>query len=499
MKQPSISYNLIRIAQWALGAMALLWLIFIPFESVQAYAVVTSAKEIDLKLIPPPQTTLRFPKLLSLDDAIALALRNNPVVHSSRFQRISDKYSLELANYAFEPHFNLSGSATVMKHSKPGYNFSPGVSLLTPIGTQLAINHVADFNGHQSEQFEINQPLLRNFGAINRIPWLNAQDNEIVARQNFKSSITDIVTQVITNYRQLVADLNNVRVQKKTLAREQETEKQYLLRIKAGKMARSELLQEQTTLAGIKLEALQQQSQAEQDYQSLLDTLGLSPQSKLNIDTHIDFKDFKPPSKDKAIEIALNNNPPYVIQTLQMNSVRRAVESAKNDLRWQLDLDLQTTFESTNGTIPLLDNSNLVTNTGPSATLTLSIPIRDIDRKAALINAKVGLIQAEDALEQSKRSLIRQVVNDITNLQNQRLQLTIAEQGLALQRQNLASEQIKQRYGQTTALNVNIIQGQLLQQEIDFVSNQISYLNNVTAFENLLGITLDRWDIQLRY
>ncbi len=47
---------------------------------------------------------------------------------------------------------------------------------------------------------------------------------------------------------------------------------------------------------------------------------------------------------------------------------------------------------------------------------------------------------------------------------------------LELQRKNLAAERIKQQYGQTTALNVNIIVDNLLQQEIDFINSQIGYL-----------------------
>lgn len=479
---------------------ALLFICLIFFPSIiLAQTIVTSAQEIELNALPPPQTTLRMPKLLTLEEAIILALRNNPTVHSTRFQRISDKYALETANYAYQPHFDLSASVTYMKGSKPGYSFDPALTLLTPIGTQLSINHTSDFHGNQAENIDITQPLLRGFGAINRAPWLNAQDNEQISRQNFKSSIIDIVTQVITNYRQLVADLNSVRVQERTERREEQTEKQYELRIKAGKMARSELLQEKTTLANIRLATLQQQSNAEQDYQSLLDTLGLAPQSKLSIDTHIEYKHIVLPSEETATAIALNNNPPYVIQKIQLDSVRRNVETAKDDLRWGLDLNFQYAIQNGGSAVPFVNPTNTVTNQGPSATLKLSIPLRDIDKRAALVNSKVALVQAEDALEQSRRTLIRQVVNNLTNLKNQRKQLDIAELGLNLQRQNLAAEEIKQRYGQTTALSVNIIQGQLLEQEIDFVNNQISYLNNVTAFENLLGTTLDRWDISLRY
>jgi len=111
-----------------------------------------------------------------------------------------------------------------------------------------------------------------------------------------------MVTQVITNYRQVVQDHNNLKAQEKAQAREQETARQYQLRVKAGKMAPSELLQEQATLANTRLETVRQKNAVEQDYQTLLDTLGLSPTSQLKLDTHINFQAYQAPPKSKRLK-----------------------------------------------------------------------------------------------------------------------------------------------------------------------------------------------------
>lgn len=464
--------------------------------------IVTAAteKELNQSPLPPPQTTVQRTKLLTLQDAIVLALRNNPAIQSSRFQRISDRYSLELADYAFQPHFNLTGSTTFTESQPTGYNVNPGVTLGTRWGTQLSLSNTTNLQGNQQEQATIMQPLLRGFGAVNNFPWLNAQDNELIARQTFKSSIMTMVTQVINNYRQVVEDENNLTVRKKVLTLDEETARQYELRVKSGKMAPSELLQEQVTLAGTRLGAVGQANTLEQDYQVLLDTLGLSPESHLKVDTDIKFKIYKTPSKAQAIAIVLSNNPQYVSQKLQLNAARRAVESAKDNLRWQLNVTGSANFAGSSGAIPVITNvSSLSTTSAPTAALELAIPIRDISSKAALVDAKIGLLQAEDALEQSRRSLIQQVVNALRNLQSQFDQLTIAEQQLVLQRKNLEAARIKQQYGQIIALDVSTIQNSLQQQEVDFISSQIGYLNAVTEFENLLGTTLDEWHVEMRY
>jgi outer membrane protein len=461
---------------------------------------VKSATETELNQLPQPQATSLLPKLLTLDDAIILALRNNPSVHSSRLERINDKYALELANYAFQPHFDFSVGTTFTQGQKTGYNFNPGVTLNTRYGTQLGVTHSTNLQGNQQDNFTVTQPLLRGFGAVNQIPWLNAQDNETVARQTFKNSIMMIVTDVITNYRQVVQDENNLIVQQKTLAREEETAKEYELRVNAGKMAPSELVQEQATLANTRLSTMRQKNAAQQSYQILLDTLGLSPSSQLKLDTHIHFTDYHAPNQEQAIDIALNNNPQYISQKIALNAAKRAVLSAKDNLRWQLNLSGAVNFLSSPGSTSIINGyESLSTTNSPTATISLSIPIRDVTNKAELVRSKVSLAQAEDALEQSRRSLIRQVVNSLNNLNSQLEQLKLGEQAVDLRRKNLEAEQIKQKYGQATALNVSIIQDNLLQQETDLINSQIGYLNNVTAFQNLLGATLDDWHIEVRY
>ena len=265
-------------------------------------------------------------------------------------------------------------------------------------------------------------------------------------------------------------------------------------------MAPSELTQEQATLANTRLQTVRQKNAVQQDYQTLLDTLGLAPESKIRLDENINFKAYHAPSQAQAIEIALANNPAYVSQKIQLNAAQRAVITAKDALRWQVNLTGSVSFASTSGSLPTIDSyTQLSTTNKPTAALEFTIPIRDISSRAAYIQAQVGLTQAEDALEQSRRSLIRQVMNSLTDLHSQLDQLKLAEQAVALQRKNLEAEQIKQQYGQTTALNVNIVQDNLLQQEINFVGDQIGYLNTVTSFQNLLGVTLKEWNIEMRY
>ena len=169
-----------------------------------AQIVVSPATMLELKTspLPKPQETILEPKLLTLQEAIVLALRNNPAIHSSRFQRISDKWALELANYAYQPQLSLTGNVIFTQGERVGYNVSPGVTLNTRYGTQFTVSQTNNTdNRGQQTQATVTQPLIRGSGFVNIIPWLNAQDSELTARQTFKNSAMDMVSQVITNYR----------------------------------------------------------------------------------------------------------------------------------------------------------------------------------------------------------------------------------------------------------------------------------------------------------
>ena len=69
------------------------------------------------------------------------------------------------------------------------------------------------------------------------IPYENALDQAIVDRLTYKDSIQGIVDDVITAYRTMVSDYNNLEIQRQNLQLTEETLKQYQLQYKYGKLS----------------------------------------------------------------------------------------------------------------------------------------------------------------------------------------------------------------------------------------------------------------------
>lgn len=445
--------------------------------------------------LPNPHLTSQHARLLTLTDAIQLALRNNPMVQTSELQRVVDKYSLWVAHNQWEPQLSFQASASFNKGVKPTYNVNPGLMLQLPIGTQISIDYTNPLDSSSGVgTLTITQPLLRGFGDVNLIAYQNALDGERINKLAFKQTIINVVDQVIQQYRTLVADYNNLAVQKRILKETETTFKQFQLKYKLGKLPRSELLQQQVTLENTKFAVVGQENSLQQSYQAFLSTLGLIPTAKLRVDQDIDTSGVHIPNQDVAIHLALINNTAYRQAVIQLRQTERALLAAKDARRWQLNATATVTAGN-QGTGP----NTFSAESGPNVMLNLEIPIDDIASKAAVVDAEIAIESAKINLEQQKEDLIRQVITSVQNIKSLKEQINIGNLSLKLKKQTLTDARIKQQYGRTTVFIVTQIQDELLAQETNLISTKINYLNAISDFYNLLGVTLDEWHIQLRY
>ena len=464
---------------------------------VRPYQPITS---LPLPKIPVPHAMPSLTKTISLHEAIALALRNNVDVKVAELNRIVDKFGLEVSIWSkYEPQITaLQVTNSMQKNGPPTWNLSTGVSVYSPTGTTATIDYANNlYGGIGTTTLTVEQKLLQGFSlAVNRIDYENAIDNELVARLSYKDTIMGVVDSVTTAYRTLVSDYNSLKTQKQSLKSQEDEVYESKLRVKAGKMSESDLLQQQQNLEGTRLDVVNQQETLRNDYQAFLQQLGLVSSTHLSIEKNITIKGVHVPSRQDAIRIALAHNIDYQTSLINLRTTERALLSAKDARKWTLDMtgsvQLGNQAQSPNG--PVVSQ-----NTNPTLGFSLSIPINDLTLKQGVVAAKVALESAKMQLAQKKQDLIRDVINQLDSIENQREQIKIAELELKLQQKTLQNGKLKLKYGKTTVFEVNSLINQLVSQEVALIGLKISYLNAVTSLDNKLGITLDKWSIKLRY
>lgn len=446
---------------------------------------------------------------LSLREAILLSLRNNPHIQSAQLSRVMDKFSLWVAHNAYLPQFTLGGQSNWVQGNQSVYTANSGVTLNTRYGTQFGVNYnntLSGGGGPAITTFSITQPLLQGFGRkVNEIPWLNALDSENMSRLNYQGTMMAQVVEITNNYYQLMQDYQNLDIQQRTLQNTQHTLQESTLRYKVGQLAKSDLLQQKTTYETTRLTWLRQRSGLLADYQAFLAALGLPADAQITIDHDVDLSHLHIPSVQQAIKLALQGNVGYQQQLIAIRALQRAVTSAKDAARWQLNLtgnyavagtsSLWQFWNNTGGNTPTA--FNLQNN--PSLIASLSIPINNMPQKQAVMNASLQLEQAQWQLRELRDNLVRQITNQVQQLQNQKLTLEAAERQVAYQRATMEAAKIRYRYGRATAFELNQLQDQLLSQEIALVATRVALLMQATTLDQWLGRSLSVWQIELQY
>ncbi|MDX1900495.1 MAG: TolC family protein [Gammaproteobacteria bacterium] len=452
---------------------------------------------------------------LTLRDAILLAMRFNPNIQSADLQRVVDRINLEAAQWAFQVQYNVTGSATYANGVTNGVGgesdtetIGPQATLLTPIGTQLGVqlaptwSHTAGQSRYFNPTLQLNltQPLLRGSRPdVVLAPLHTAENQEMIARLTFKNNLMQSVTDVISAWLSLIQAQNSLKVQRLSLDNSLATLNQQKAFLHAGRIAPTDLVQFDATVANQQLLLEQQDIAVGQQQRQLLITLGLNPDLPIHISNDLTLPGKTFPTLDESIQTALKNNVQYrqAEMTLRQNEI--SVLTAEDNARWQLNLTATRTFggpglSSSSGFNGLFNGSNDNLSVG----LNLTVPIDNLSLKQAVVQAKIGLRQQKIAIEQAKRQLTSDVINTWNTVNSQKKQIDQARTAVELARQSLKIAETKLKFGKVTPFEVSTLQSNLTTQEITYINVKIGYVNNLARLDQMIGETLDRWGLRLR-
>lgn len=442
--------------------------------------------------LPLPTTTHFLGHLLTLRDAIWIALRNNPDVKNYEVQRIEDKFALEVAQHQFVPQFsdNFTYSRNMTAHHDVSVDTTGQVSLTTPFSTNIT----SSFNNTTKSYFDhrntydttITQPLL-NGGWL--IPWygyLDAVATEQQAKLTFKLNIMTTVSSVISAYDSLVQAINSLELNKEQFKQTQTQIEQDRLKMKLGRMSRSDFTQEAAQLETDRLSVVQSENSLETTYQALLVQLGLVSTVHLRIQKKIDLKGFDVPGLQTCIKVALKYNVQYLADKLAIGNAKRGVITAINGLLPTFNATADFTYGNGQKTVPTVG-------------FNFSVPIDDIQARSTLLSSRVTLEQAKITLASDRQTIISTVTSDWETVESNLAQIRIAREQVKLQEQVVRDDYLSLQYGRVTMFQYLTDRTTLLSQQQSLVSTEIGYIASVAQIDQDMGVTLRRWNIKLRY
>jgi outer membrane protein TolC len=455
------------------------------------------------------------PIQLSLNEAILLAIRNNPNVKQSQLTYVTQKFNLYVQQWQFNPHYALQASATKMRTITPGvpaqythgFSVQPGLSLLTPMGTQLTAtfnNNYLDDHYSPSLSLQVMQPLIRGFGRpMVEVALYNAMDSEKVSRLNIENTLRMTVTAVINAYLDVMSAERTLFIDQEAVKRAEQSVQQTKMFIQAGRKAGNELVTVQANVAYAKTLLENDKNNLLQAKYSLLAAIGIDPNTPVSFSTlnvnHL-IQKYHLPTLEQTKQWMLANDIQYQVDQITLyGSTTRNVQVAEDNTRWQLNFNANITTgnASSNNQNAGLNGLFNGTNQTQSIGLTLQVPIDNQLLKQAVVNAKVALRQAEIALRQEKWNKETSAINGWNTVLSAKHTLLHAEEAEHLQDQTYQVNYQKYLHGLVNSLELQTAQTQLILAQQTLLRARIGYLKALVNLDLFIGQTLKTWHVKI--
>jgi len=426
---------------------------------------------------------------LTLNEAVLLAIRNNPSVRNAHLQRVIDKFTVEIAQNEFEPNFTLNARTDYANNALPDYQVKPGASLKTRFGTQLSTDYTQRFTrgGRRAATLSITQPLLRGVRpSVVLAPLHNTMDQEVINRLSLKSQIMRAITQTIRAYYGLVQSCNRLSVRELALKESLNVLEAYKIKFKSGILPRISVVEQSSQVANLRLDVESAKNSVSRARHELLIVLGLDPRSRITVDKVLKVNGIKSFDFKRSVHIALAHNVSYRQAVIGLRSQFRNVLVQKDAQLWDLSVSGSMTVEA---------GGETGKQTRSSAGVNLTIPIDDVSRQASLVSAKVNLKRAKISLQQSRDQLVADVADLINDLNSQAKQLRLSQRRVTLAEKTYEAALLSHKNGLNSASEVVRQQNILINARLTLINLQINYINTRANFRELLGQTLRDWHV----
>lgn len=438
---------------------------------------------------------------LSLEEAIALAVRNNRSIKSAYLQRVSQKFDLYVSEGKFFPKMTLSTSALNGKANGVQSNskvLSTATTLTLPTGAFVSLvtdRGVGPGSEQSSTLISVKQPLLKNGGiSINSASVRMAELDEQVNRLALKSVLSQTVVQVIYAYRELLRAQEQREIAETSLHRSKDLLEVNRALIAAGRMASVEVFQTEADVANREVALEEAENQIDSSRLALLTLLGLESRTPLQA---LPPKNVSRQSFDvkQAMDKALLYQADYQIANLLLDRANINLEYAENQKLW--DLSLVAENNRTRGTTGsgAANTSIAVKNNTSFAGLQLIIPLGDRSSEQAAVRAKVELETQELRVLETRQSVEQRIRDATRNVQTRWRQLELSQKALNLSLLKLNAEKDKLQAGRSTNFQVLSFENDLRSAENLQLTAQIAYLNALTDLDDRMGTTLENWGI----
>lgn len=441
---------------------------------------------------------------LSLADAVYLGLRRNREIRSAYLQRIGDKFDLRVAEDRFSPRLTISSTHKRSRSSLDGnreHGLTPVVTTTGPWGTRLNLSwsqrlDLADQAGRRRNDglsVEIVQPLLKGAGReVGMAPLRQARLGERKNRLALQAMVAKTVNTIVTTYHHLLKAQEEQRLALDALARTEQLLEVNDALIAAGRMAAFERVQTEAELAAQQLAVEEARNQLDSVRLQLLQLLALDHAQPLRASEALMAKRIDIDGA-QALRVALTQQPDYLQQLIDAELHDINLQLAQDQQLWDVSLiagaSQQRDFHSASQPHDRRWNAY--------AGLQVEVPIGDSGARQKLLNARLAVETQVIRQEQARQQLEREVRDGLRDIDTRWRQYEIAQRGRDLSQRKLDIEREKLQVGRSSNFQVLSFESDLRRAEASVLNALIACLSAQITLDEVLGMTLQHWEIAL--
>jgi outer membrane protein TolC len=422
-----------------------------------------------LEILPDGSRQVR----LTLTEALRLALANNQGFLLDAEGLDVQLLSLEIVRHGFvpviaDPTLTATYSDTSSTRGAGSESLALGVSQRLPFGGTVGATYshsgsqVAGPNSYSGAlTLSLTQPLLRGAGRrVASESLVSAERNYLYNRGTFEFRRQSLLIAVVETYFGLLQQEVSIRNFERNLETVKKQARRAQIREQFGQVTRIDVFRSQLEVTRAESALAQAREQLKLALDAFKLDLGLPPANPIVLDPAVVEYRKSELTVERAVALALENNPDWKNAPLRMEDARRALELASNDRLPQLDLNASHTWatEAEPSVIPhdLADRSW-------SVGATLSVPLDRYVVNRLYQQSVIAYRQAQrDYLRQRDR-LESEVQTRFVQLRQAELAMEFAERAIVDAEKEVRLAEFDYQRGRATNRDVLDAQDRLLQ------------------------------------
>lgn len=409
-----------------------------------------------------PAETTGEPRRVTVDEAVRIALRNNPD-RSRSAAGIEQARADRLDAYGdFLPDVNL------------GYGFSDAsTGRLDPTGQAITTTSWTLQLGASVELFD-------GFRRFNRVD--AARENLRAERERHRSNRYEVILSAKRAFYNAVATRELVEVEEDRVQRQRDQLDFVRGQVDVGQANRSDLLRSRVELNNARLDLVNAENEARAATFELARALGTSRRVEPVEEAGLEV-DSLPVDRGELMRRALEGGP-------SVRSARAALEAARAEVGSSRSLFLPSL--SLQGGWAWQNTEFPPGNRSWSISLQGSLPVFDgFQRESSMSRSRARADAAEADLRAAELEIRADVDDAYSQVQSARAAVELARQTVELAREDLELTRERFRLGLATILDLQSAQITLREAEADLVQRRFDFQVGVARLESLVGADLE--------